>query len=70
MNAYKEFHSFTCASMIKTCITGLVLKNKSTNSQVISIKSRIIFNVSYYRRTTQKFVHTKINAYSNENECI
>ena len=39
MNAYKDFHAFPCISMIKTCITDLVLKNKSINSQVISIKA-------------------------------
>ena len=70
MNAYKDFHSFTCISMIKSCVTDLVLKNKTANSQVIFLKSRVIFNVSYYRHTTQKFVHTKINVYSNENEGI
>ena len=53
---------------LKSCVTGVVLKNKNVNFQVISIKSRLIFNVSYYGHTTQKFVHTKINAYSNE--CI
>ena len=37
------------------------------NSQVISIKSGLIFNVSNYRHTTQTFVHAKINTYySNE----
>ena len=39
MNAYKDFHAFPCISMIKTCITDLVLKNKSINSKVISIKA-------------------------------
>ena len=40
MNACKDFHSFTCISMIKTCVTELVLKNKNVNSQVvISIKA-------------------------------
>ena len=28
MNAYKDFHIFACMSVIKTCITGLVLKDK------------------------------------------
>ena len=37
-------------SMMKTCVTGLSLKDKnaishSKNSEVISIKSRLIFNV-------------------------
>ena len=30
----------------------------------------MIFNAFYYRHTTQKFLHTKINTYSNENECM
>ena len=47
MNAYKDFHAFTCISMIKTCIEDLVLENKNAKSQVISIKSKLIFNVSY-----------------------
>ena len=33
---------------------------------MFSIKSKLIFNVSYYRHTTQKFVHAKINTYLNE----
>ena len=40
------------------------------HKSVFSVKSRLIFNAFFYRRTTQKFVHTKINTYSNENECI
>ena len=28
MNAYKDFHIFACMSVIKTCVTGLVLKDK------------------------------------------
>ena len=56
MNAYKDFHAFTCISMIKTCVKDLVLINKNANSQVISTKSKPIFNVSYYKHTTQKFV--------------
>ena len=40
MNAYKDFHSFACVSMTKTCVTDLVLKNKNVNSEaVISIKA-------------------------------
>ena len=83
MNAYKDFHTLTCISVIKTCVTGLVLKDKNTISHscseklssyfhksVFSVKSRLIFNAFYYRHATQKFVHTKINTYSNENECI
>ena len=83
MNAYKDFHTLTCMSVIKTCVTALVLKDQYTISHsclqklasyfhkcVFSIKSSLIFNVSYYRHTTQKFVHTKINTNSNENECI
>ena len=45
MNACKDFHAFTYISMIKTCVTGLVLKDKTQflilvckNSEVISIK--------------------------------
>ena len=33
---------------------------------VFSVKSRLIFNAFYYRHATQKFVHIKINTYSNE----
>ena len=40
------------------------------HKSVFSVKSRLIFNVLYYRYTTQKFVRTERNAYSNENECI
>ena len=29
INAYKDFHAFTCISVINTCITDLVLKNKN-----------------------------------------
>ena len=29
MNAYKDFHTLTCISVIKTCVTGLVLKDKN-----------------------------------------
>ena len=29
MNAYKDFHIFACMSVIKTCVTGLVLKDKN-----------------------------------------
>ena len=47
---------------MKTQFRILVCKN----SQVIFIRGRLIFTVSYYRHTTQKFVHTKINTYSNE----
>ena len=39
MNAYKDFHASPCISMIKTCVTDLLLKNKSINPQVISIKA-------------------------------
>ena len=28
MNAYKEFHIFACMFVIKTYVTGLVLKDK------------------------------------------
>ena len=31
MNAYKDFHAFTYLSMVNTCVTDLVLKNKSAN---------------------------------------
>ena len=49
-----------------------VHKNSSSyfHNSVFFVKSRLIFNVPYYRHTTQKFVHTKINTYSNESECI
>ena len=71
MNAYKDFHAFTCISVIKTCVTDLVLKNKNAilhsclaklssyfHKCVFSIKMRLIFNAFYYRHTIQKFVHT------------
>ena len=29
MNAYKDFHAFTYISLIKTCVTHLVFKNKN-----------------------------------------
>ena len=29
MNAYKNFHIFACMSVIKTYVTGLVLKDKN-----------------------------------------
>ena len=29
MNAYKDFYVFACMSVMKTCITGLVLKDKN-----------------------------------------
>ena len=32
MNAYKDFHAFTYISMIKTCVTGLVLKDENAIS--------------------------------------
>ena len=40
MNAYKDFHAFTCISMIKTCVADLVLKNKDANSQVSATLAR------------------------------
>ena len=30
INAYKNFHIFACISVIKTCVTNLVLKDKNT----------------------------------------
>ena len=79
MNACKDFHAFTCISVRKTCVTDLVLKTKNAilhscseklsgyfHTCVFSIKYGLIFNVSYYRHTTQKFVRTKINTYSNK----
>ena len=71
INAYKDFHTLAYISVINIFVTDLVLKNKSAishsckNYQVTSIKSRLIFNVSYDRHTIQKFVHTKINAYKD-----
>ena len=29
MNAYKDFHIFACMFVIKTCVRGLVLKDKN-----------------------------------------
>ena len=29
MDAYKDFHIFACMSVIKTCVTDLVLKDKN-----------------------------------------
>ena len=31
MNTYKDFHIFACMSVIKTCVTELVLKHKTVN---------------------------------------
>ena len=67
INAYKDFRAFTCISMIKTCVFK---KWKRKLSSCYFHKSRLIFNVTCYRHTTQKSIHTKINAYSNENEFI
>ena len=36
MNAYKDFHIFACISVIKTCVTDLVLKNKNEISHSCS----------------------------------
>ena len=30
INGYKDFHIFACISVIKTCATNLVLKDKNT----------------------------------------
>ena len=43
---------------------------RNFHKSLFSIKSRLIFIAFYYRHTTQKFVRTKTNTYSNENECI
>ena len=61
--------------LLSKCISKfriLVHKNSSSyfHKSAFSVKSRLIFNASYYRHTTQKFVHTKINTHSNEIECI
>ena len=32
MNVYKGFHIFACISIIKNCVTGLVLNDKNTTS--------------------------------------
>ena len=29
MNVYKDFHIFACMPVKKTCVTGLVLKDKN-----------------------------------------
>ena len=71
MDAYKDFHTLTCISVIKTCVTGLVLKNKNTilhsslqkfssyfHRSVFFVKSGLISNAFYYKHRTQKFVHT------------
>ena len=31
INAYKDYHIFACMCLIKTCVTGLVLKDKTLN---------------------------------------
>ena len=33
MNAYKDFHIFACMSVIKTCVTGLFLRDKNAQHQ-------------------------------------
>ena len=30
IDAYKDFHIFVCISVMKTCVTDLVLKDKNT----------------------------------------
>ena len=40
MNAYKDFHIFACMSVIKTYVTGLVLKDKNAQK---SLKAFFIF---------------------------
>ena len=32
INAYKDFHIFACISVIKTCVTNLVLKDKKAQN--------------------------------------
>ena len=44
MNAYKEFHIFACMSVIKTYVTGLVLKNKKRST----LKIFFIFFANYF----------------------
>ena len=46
MNAYKDFHAFTCISVIKTCVTDLVLKNK--NARILVHKNSQVISVSVY----------------------
>ena len=50
----------------------LVYKNSQTIfiSLYFFAKSWLVFNLFYYRYVTQKYIHTEINTYSNENECI
>ena len=46
MNAYKEFHIFACMSVIKTYVTGLVLKDKKRSTlKIFFIFFRNYFNV-------------------------
>ena len=41
INAYKDVHIFACMSVIKTCITGLVLKDKDQHWKSFSFSSQI-----------------------------
>ena len=45
MNACKDFHIFACISVIKTCLTDLVLKDK--NAQKL-LKVFFIFFANYF----------------------
>ena len=46
MNAYKDFYIFACMSVIKTCVTDLVLKDKNAQHwKSFSFSSQNCFNV-------------------------
>ena len=46
MNAYEEFHIFACMSVVKTYVTGLVLKDKKhTALKIFFIFFANCFNV-------------------------
>ena len=36
MNGYKDFHTLTCISVIKNCVTDLIWKNKNAISHFCS----------------------------------
>ena len=48
MKAWKEFHIFTCISVIKTCVTGLVLKDKNTQNSKKLWKIFFIFSANCF----------------------
>ena len=65
MNAYKDFHAFTCISIIKTCVADSVLKIK-TQTLKLFLQKAGQFLMYPITDTQLKTLYT----YSNENECM